>query len=81
MPVESAGGVLPSDRGTVILTIAPAEDGHSLIAIARRALEIDEAEAPAQYAVAWNSADPGTAVDDLLSRILPRRPGGGRRLE
>jgi hypothetical protein len=81
LPVEPVAAALPNDRGAVILTIAFAEDGRSLVAIARRALEIDEAEGPAQYAVAWNAADPGAAVDDLLNRILPQRSGGGRRLE
>lgn len=76
--VETSTDTAPTDRRTVMLSIAPADDGRSLVAVARRALEIDDAEGPARHAVAWDAAAPGVAVDALLTRILPRRPKGGR---
>jgi hypothetical protein len=79
IPVELATGVAPTDRATVILTITPADDGRSLVALAHRAVEIDEAEGPARYVVAWDATAPGAAVDDLLTRILPHRFVEGRR--
>lgn len=79
IPVEPATGATPSDRATVILNITPADNGRSLVALAHRAVEIDEAEGPARYAVAWDATAPGAAVDDLLTRILPHRFGEGRR--
>lgn len=79
IPVETAKGSAPVDRATVILTITLADNGRSLVASAYRAVEIDEAEGPARYAVAWDAAAPGTAVDDLLTRILPHRSGEDQR--
>ncbi|MEG3166298.1 hypothetical protein U1701_17045 [Sphingomonas sp. PB2P19] len=69
------------DRGAVIVTIELDDDRRSLVAVARRALEIDDAEGPARYAVAWNAAAPMAAISDLLNRILPHRSARGRRLE
>lgn len=74
-------GKAPIDRDTVIVTFALDDDGRQMLADAHRALEIDDAESPARYAVAWSSAAPMAAVEDLLTRILPHRSGGGRRLE
>ena len=79
LPIETANGPVAPDRKTVIVSVAPGKDGRTLVAVARRALEIDDAEAPARYFVVWDAAAPETAVDVLLNRILPHRSTGGRR--
>lgn len=81
IPVELASGAAPTDRATVILAITPADNGRTLVALAHRAVEIDEAEGPARYAVAWDPTAPSAALDDLLTRILPHRSVGGWRLK
>lgn len=81
LPVAIIIGKAPINRDTVILTLAPDDSGRQLVAVARRALEIDDAESPARYVVPWNAAAPIAAVEDLLTRILPHRPGGARRSE
>lgn len=70
---------ISANRDTIILTIAVEQSGscRRLVGVAQRAVEIDEAEAPARRAVGWPADTlPSAAVDTLVAGILPRRSGG-----
>lgn len=80
LPVELASGhdgLHAPDRGVVVLTVTleGSRVDRRLTAVARRAVEIDDAEGSIRRTSAWPATATGPQVADrLLATILPARP-------
>lgn len=85
LPVELVTGrksVHAADPGLVVVTVALESDraGRRLTAVARRALEIDDAQGPVRRSSVWSAnATETQAADQLLGAILPGRSPDARR--
>ncbi|WP_093666763.1 hypothetical protein [Sphingomonas gellani] len=88
LPVDPASGregATVADRGVVVLTVSIEDigDARRLAAVARRAVEIDDAESPARHAVPWpvTKGEAGReAAERLLAGILPHRSATSRSI-
>lgn len=83
-PISSDHRATKADRDTVIVAVAIEQhpQGEHLVVIVRRAVEIDDAESPARYSVAWHgTAPPRPQIDDVLQKSLPHHRNAGNRPE
>lgn len=83
-PISSDHRATKADRDTVIVAVAIEQhpQGEHLVVVVRRAVEIDDAESPARYSVAWHgTAPPRPQIDDVLQKSLPHHRNAGNRPE
>ena len=83
-PISSDHRATKADRDTVIVAVAIEQhpQGEHLVVIVRRAVEIDDAESPARYSVAWHgTAPPRPQIDEVLQKSLPHHRNAGNRPE
>ncbi len=83
-PISSDHRATKADRDTVIVAVAIEQhpQGEHLVVIVRRAVEIDDAESPARYSVAWHgTAPPRPQIDNVLQKSLPHHRNAGNRPE
>jgi hypothetical protein len=83
-PIPSDHRATKADRDTVIVAVAIEQhpQGEHLVVAVRRAVEIDDAESPARYSVAWHgTAPPRPQIDDVLQKSLPHHRNAGNRPE
>lgn len=82
-PISRDHRATRADRDTVILAVAIEQhpQGEHLVVV-RRAVEIDDAESPARYSVAWHgTAPPRPQIDEVLQKSLPHHRNAGNRPE
>lgn len=83
-PISRDHRATKADRETIILAVAIEQhpQGEHLVVVVRRAVEIDDAESPARYSVAWHgTAPPGPQIDEMLQKSLPHHRNAGNRPE
>ncbi len=83
-PISQDHRATKADRDTVILAVAIEQhpQGEHLVVVVRRAVEIDDAESPARYSVAWHgTAPPRPQIDEVLQKSLPHHRNAGNRPE
>ena len=83
-PISSDHRATKADRDTVIVAVAIEQhpQGEHLVVVVRRAVEIDDAESPARYSVAWHgTAPPRPQIDEVLQKSLPHHRNAGNRPE
>ena len=83
-PISSDHRATKADRDTVIVAVAIEQhpQGEHLVVVVRRAVEIDDAESPARYSVAWHgTAPPRPQIDNVLQKSLPHHRNAGNRPE